>query len=360
EQNTTVQATVVIKADTGALYALLTDPVAGDRVAGNRTLVKATVHGDTSAGGVRVRFQWRAAAGSWADISPANANHPNPDYSDPYFVHWDVTGLTDGPYYLRAVAEANPAYADTQPAERCITVDRRNPDVFEGIGSDGNQQRKEKVNAADTAAVVTQDADDTGAYEVLLPPGALTGNTAVKLVIYEDTRAGYAGASRREFDTGGTVLEITLDNGQTTLGDTVTITIPYMDNNGDSIIDGTRVRLALATVLYWNGSIWQAVERGNVNIDPARKVFIARVRHFSKFATGKTTLRGDLGAGAGDDVPDGSVNSNDLSVFNGSFGTRRGGDRFRDDADLVITGASEGRVDEEDVFELGRQYGVTQ
>ncbi len=362
EQNTDRQVTVTVVADTSNLTAVIFNPQAGRNFGGDVCEVHARLQGDQSGHtNIRMLFQYRPAGGAWLNMSPtanSSAHRPNPAYpngnSGQASVHWDISALASGAYALRAVVLSDKPYADSTPGEIGVTIDKVNPSSVQGVNSNGNKFGTEKVDNGETSALTLQDPADTGDYGVTLPAGALNSNTTVKLVIYDDSRAGFAGANRRQFDTGGAVLEITLDNGQTQLNDTVIITIPYTDNNNDSIIDGTRVRLSLATLLYWNGNIWQAVPRGNVTIDAARKVFLAYVRHFSKFATGKEFLGGDLGSGMGDDIPDGHVNLNDLGKFNGAFGTARGHGRFRDDADVN----ADGLINEEDVFEVGRTYGT--
>lgn len=69
-------------------------PEDGKIIHGNRTLIMADIVEGEIEEVDNLLFQYRLIPSNiWVDIPPANMNHPNPDFSEPYFIHWDLSGI---------------------------------------------------------------------------------------------------------------------------------------------------------------------------------------------------------------------------------------------------------------------------
>jgi len=86
-----------------------------------------------------VRFDFRSLpSGIFAPVPARNANHPNPDTTYPYFTHWDVSGVADGDYELRAVAHDLDGIPDPAPETITITIGHTGPvDIDENLTLEG-------------------------------------------------------------------------------------------------------------------------------------------------------------------------------------------------------------------------------
>lgn len=359
EKNTHVMTSVYIPAGVvvRALYAYITDPMPGLRVAGDQLLVYADIYGGDSLGAT-VTFKYRPyGTVGWTTIG--SATDPQPLY-----VNWDLTWIPDGDYELTASA-ANGGDVDSWPATVFITKDQYNADIFNGTNDSGYYEAIEPFYEVPGETLDFRAIDDAlGMFWVEFPPDALdldTGErTSISMMIVDNWDLGYAGLSDTGYDTGGAVIELDLANGDTQFTDTVYLRIPYQDDNpADGVIDGTWVRVTLARIMYFNEQtqLWELIDTNNVTIDPVNKVFIVATTHFSKFATGKTNTQGDLGAGDGNgNIPDGTVDQNDLRIFGGQWRRQSNQAGFDSRADLV----PDNRINEEDLFEFGRRYGTSQ
>ena len=79
-----------------------------------------------------VKFQYKTVSDTiWGNIPPSeHGNSINPDASYPYFMYWDVIGVAEREYNIRAIAydlEGNP---DPNPSFITVTVDYNNPDIL--------------------------------------------------------------------------------------------------------------------------------------------------------------------------------------------------------------------------------------
>ncbi len=357
EQNQHVLAWVqTFGTTTNRVYAYVDYPIPGMSINGI-VPVQALVDGDLS-GGAEVLFQYRAAntANPWTAIG-------NIVDSPPYMTSWNTTGLADGDYELQAVArrQSNHADADQYPASVIITKSGANAAISQTMTTAGDTLLVQKLNsnATDTQRIVA--GSEGSPLQLQVPPGILSGNATISVKLFSDTATALRGVDRTEFETGCTVIDVSFSNRQSTFNDSIVMRIPYDDANNDGIVDGTGIRVYLLRVLYFSTTFseWRVVPKADMTIDTPNKTIIVRVSHFSKFATGKVTLGGDLGSNT-DGIGDGQVNDNDLARFNRAFGARSGNPHFNDAANIVRTGASANRVDEEDVFQMGANYGTSQ
>lgn len=345
-----------------AVQAVIVSPTPGQRVAGSQIAVVADYYGDPTNATVSFEFHVRGDTGNGWQLIPdvfatADGTDSNPCNHYPFFVNWDLDAFPEGAELeVRGVA-GNGTDTDNYAGAIVITHTTQNPDFLQEFNSDGDLELNQRINNG--AEVDLEMGDTSGFYGVEIPQGMVNGSTSINVIIIGDTAEGFEGAEWGEFDTGGSVVDIELTSGQTQFGDTITITIPYADEDADSVIDGTRVRLSLVQVLYFSRSDqdWHAIARENTHVDAARRVIFAYTNHFSKFAAGKEYVDGDLGAGGNDNVPDGQINGEDQRRMNAAFGARNGQGNYNANADIVTTGTSAGRIDAEDIFEFGRRYG---
>ncbi|MDX6770622.1 MAG: G8 domain-containing protein [Elusimicrobiota bacterium] len=230
---TGVSAAAASTATLAAVRASIKNPDSGKRINGNSVTIMAELTSGTPSQVSQVRFQYRAStSAAWADIPAANANHPNPDLSAPYFTHWNVTAVTAGDYQLRAVAYDASGAADPAPGAITVTVTAVSPDITENLVG-GDIQKSQALNNAvvNTIATGGGEANDPLA-KIVLPPGALDGSTVTVTVEANPT---VTTAPPSGLTAVGSYLRIDLDNGQHQLanGQTACITMSYPSSGVD-------------------------------------------------------------------------------------------------------------------------------
>jgi hypothetical protein len=114
---------VNVRVDNTAPAGSLTKPTAAQTVGGPNVELTASAT-DTGAGVAFVRFEWRASAGTWAEVAT--------DTSTPYAVTWDPTAQPSGAYELRAMITDAAGNAITTPAT-LVSVDTTPPTI--GLGA---------------------------------------------------------------------------------------------------------------------------------------------------------------------------------------------------------------------------------
>ncbi len=283
EKNTSVAASAPSLAALSGPRAGIRTPQAGRRVYGNSLTVLAELYSGTPQETRNVLFQYRAAGSSaWLDMVPAGAaEHPNPDASFPYFVHWDVTGLPPGEYDLRAVAYGLSGAADQAPDSVTVDVDPAAPDIAEN-DSGGTVARSQTVyNLVPDAAAAGDPATPQVTY-VLIPAGALDASSATLTVI-----SGPPALPPPPPDAvpAGIAAEASL-SGQSDLagGLTALVTLSYQDADGDGVLDGTNIhadQLRMYSSRTPSGP-WEMVADSSVDL-AGRKVS-GHTSHFSYFA----------------------------------------------------------------------------
>ena len=293
DQNTALLASAQAVNLLSGVRAAIKVPQTGKRIKGNMVTIAAeVVLGRPSQVG-RVLFQYSpAGTGAWADIPAANANHPNPSASAPYFVHMDAGALTAGAYDLRAVAYDVYNAADPAPPAVTVVVGASDYDINETVVA-GEQSKEQKINNAVTSTV--QAADDTTALvtKVVIPSGAVTDSTASITLVNNPASvpAPPAGA-----DPLNLALKVNLSNGQSRLasGKAAVLSFNYRDDDGNGILDGTLAtvdRLRVYTVAD-SGGAWTPLD---TSVDKEKRTITASTTHFSFFSVFASAVSG-LGA----------------------------------------------------------------
>lgn len=286
DTNTRVAAQAVAMESLTGVKAAIKVPQSGKRIKGNRVTVMAELTLGSESGTKQVLFQYRAAGGiAWTSIVAANANHPNPDLEAPYFVHWDVTGLANGDYELRAQATDVYAAVDSSPAIITISVtnDPVEFDISETSQGGGKVKKEQVVYQSVANTVQAADEGTAQTTKVLIPADALSASTVAVAVTNNPAALP---ALPTGIESAGASVEITLSNGQSQLssGKTATVTLSYKDDDDNGIVDGTTCR-ADRLVVYAHdtaGGEWR--KEGAASVDRTAKTVSAPTPHFSFFA----------------------------------------------------------------------------
>ncbi|HBA61871.1 MAG TPA: hypothetical protein DCZ92_13875 [Elusimicrobia bacterium] len=276
-----------------ALYSLtgvkaaIKIPQSGKKINGNSVTVMAELVLGAEADVRNIRFDYKistAPDSAWAAIPPKNAaTHPNPDPASPYFILWNVDGMAQTSYDLRAVATDRGGVADPAPAAITVNItDQNNADIKENAS--GNTVTKEQdVSSLVSNTIQTGDGDSQQMTTLVLPAYALDTDTAAVSVTNNPNVALTVPA---DVQSAGVVVEISLSNSQTQLanGQTAEVTLVYSDVDNDGKVDDTTL-LASQLVMYSaespNGP-W-ASDLSSV-VDPANKKVKGSTSHFSYFA----------------------------------------------------------------------------
>lgn len=253
--------------------AAIKEPDSGRRVNGNSVTILAELVYGTPADVQRIVFQYKLATDtSWTAVTAVYTDHPNPDYSFPYFTHVDVTGLAAGSYDLRAVAYDRAGVPDPAPSAVRVVVDHANPDISESVTAGGDVKKDQVVSNAVTSVVETagSGAGDP-AVRVTLPPGIVTSATATVSVIANPTITTAAPSGQTMI---GSAIKIDLSNGQTALNGVAAITLTYPDT----------VRFPSLLQIYYLGEATGRWSRDfATTVDTASRTVSGNTPHFSTF-----------------------------------------------------------------------------
>lgn len=263
------------------LSASVTSPSNGRRVSGERLTVTAETRCDDSRDVKAVRFEYkRVSENAWHLIPAANREHENPDDRRPYFVHWDVSGLSNGEYQVRSVAIGDGGSEDSSPSYVTIVVDHSDPDCDEREDEHGRVEKIERVENHKSNRVVVSDQECERPAEVNIPAGALAGDeTKVSVKLNPSTPKG-----QENMKAAGTSIEIELQSGQCALGGEATLVLPYKDDDDDGIVDGTGIRAKDLALFYYNPSRRKWEKMAFNSVDRRNKTVTSRTPHFSLFA----------------------------------------------------------------------------
>ncbi|PCI36288.1 MAG: hypothetical protein COB53_10055 [Elusimicrobia bacterium] len=281
EANTTVTATAVPALAAPTCKIKLKTPKNGKTISGNRVLVKAKAKGCAP---LSLEFHYKfldTATPVWAIIPAANANHPNPDTSAPYFTHWDVTGLTQGQYELRASTNTLANTPDKGPSTIQVRVDHSNKaDVKQNKTASGVGTAERVYNTVDNKITLGEDSRNATA-ELSIPAGALT-DSSVTVSVSLSEASGFAAASMRAagLTSFGLFMDVTLSNGQTQLNVPALLTMGYSDAD----VSGNGLDEASLEIRYYDipTSAWITVE-GAKTIDTVANTVSVNTPHFTTF-----------------------------------------------------------------------------
>ena len=104
-----------------------------------------------------VLFEYRlpSGTGDWLAIPAANANHPNPDFTPQWAVHWDVTSLPEDFCDIRAVARDLCGIADAGPTFITVQIDHHQPEVRGFMGANAETVQNSLFGLSQENAIAT-------------------------------------------------------------------------------------------------------------------------------------------------------------------------------------------------------------
>ncbi|MFC1522876.1 fibronectin type III domain-containing protein, partial [Elusimicrobiota bacterium] len=285
ENTSVVASATAIEGFTPAqVRAAIRIPKSGRKITGNRVLVMAEIIQGSSSGISQVEFQYRLAlstSGPWTQISAANINHPNPDLASPYFVHWDVTGLANDNYALRAVAKDLGANADPSPSSVNITIDHVNPEIRERKVGNSLEKQELIFNTVPQTIEVADEVEEATVM-VIVPAGAVNSSSTSITVVTEPSNVP-APSPGQTLESAGKAIDVTLGSGQTQLNTPATITIGYEDADNDGLVDGTLIRGDKLAIHYYDQSQSRWSKDSNSAVNKSNKTVTVQTSHFSLF-----------------------------------------------------------------------------
>jgi hypothetical protein len=227
---------------------LISTPVSGKTVRGNSLTIKAELaqgNPDDVSPTLGVRFDFRPLpSGVFAPVPARNANHPNPDSTYPYFTHWDLSGVPNGDYELRAVAHDIAGVPDPAPETITVMVAHGGPvDVDENFTAESVQESHTAVDDGVESYVGSGDwTDASTAAELVVPAGALTSPTDTAILNFPDP-AGEEPLLDPSEQGIGAFVDLALQSGQTDFesGLTGDLIVSYSDHDQDGYVDGTGI-----------------------------------------------------------------------------------------------------------------------
>lgn len=259
-------------------------PLNGQRITGDRVTVAAEfVKGDASLLEF-VQFEYRqpSITGSWAIIPAAGDFHANPQGSEPYFIHWDVTGMPEGDVDIRARAQDTSWIWDTAADEIVVTIDHINPDVKQELNDEGHVESTYVISDGMFTDIGLSDnplAGDArealGNVRVRIPADTFAGGTTI--VTTFGSVSDYAALDGME--NLGFLVELSASSQP--LG-AMTLIFDYPDADQDGVVDGTTFD-ELDMTVYTLDDMGEPEELQNVIVDPVANQVRGDVDHLSPF-----------------------------------------------------------------------------
>lgn len=283
EKNTSVLASATGLYSLTGVRAAIKIPQSGKKVNGNSVTVMAELVTGTVAETRNVRLQYKASSSStWLEIPAKDpGQHPNPAFTSPYFIHWDVSGLAGGSYDLRAIATDLGNVSDPSPAAVTIAVAAAEADITENVTA-GKATKEQKVNNLVVNTLQAADPVTTQVTKLEIPAGALNASTATVSVT---NNPAVVPPAPPDAEPAGIVTEVTLSN-QSLLagGQTAAVTLLFPDADNDGIVDGTTLRASQLEMYSAHSAAgpWQR-DLASV-VDLAGKKVTGHTTHFSFFA----------------------------------------------------------------------------
>jgi hypothetical protein len=282
EQNTSVFASAQAMDSLTGVRAAIKAPQTGKKIDGNSVTVVAELLSGTPSLVRQVKFQYRTlGGGAWSDIVAANSNHSNPDTAAPYVVQWDADLMPADTYELRAVAADLSNTDDSAPPTITVIIGDPDYDTRENVVS-GELQKEQIINNAVTNTVQAADDGTSLLVKVAIPAGAVNYSTVTLTLVNNPASRPAPPAGAQDLNLS---VKINLSNGQSDLsgGQTATLTLSYIDDNDDGVVDGTSVGIDQLK-LYYASSVagpWILLDS---TIDKTKKTIAGVTSHFSFFA----------------------------------------------------------------------------
>jgi hypothetical protein len=193
-----------------------------------------------------VRFDYRPLPfGTFMPIPAADPAHPNPDTVAPFYIHWDVSGITEGDYEIRAVAHDLSGAADPSPAASIVAIDHgAAAAIDESINPGGRQERLTAIDDDIPTEAASGDAAPVATVvEWIAPAGAHILPADTLRLTFVDPAGEIPRLELPEQDLG-IYIEVALSSGQTALenGLVADLALGYRDVDRDGVVDGSSIR----------------------------------------------------------------------------------------------------------------------
>jgi len=271
ESNTNVVVSVKVSESPGPtdVRAVIKVPQAGKKISGNRVTVVAELIQGTPSECADVLFQYNAGSG-WSNLQSANPNHPNPDPTFPYFVHWDISdpaSFPDGNYMLRAIACCTSGISDSSPASITVTIDRSDPDIQEEMDR-GTLTRIERIDNRKDNTIQAGDQTEDNFIIVEIPCSSLADEKVKLTLVVNPKEVPDPG---QNLNQTGNCIRVELSNGQAELlaSKQATINIPYHDNDKDGYVDGRGIPQKTLCMFWYDErtSKWRKINTTDTDFD---------------------------------------------------------------------------------------------
>ncbi len=250
------------------------NPHTGKKLGGNSVNVMAEVISGSDANIKEVLFQYReAGTPDWLTIPPRKAQFPNPDKGKPWFVLWDIDGMPNKDYDIRALTTcADTELPDPTPGYITVTIDQAHSEET----CNDDEGTSSGIHLIAPSSTSKCDNGTGGATTLHLPANALNESTTV--VISDVTGTPPAG-----YDGIGVYRDISFGNSQHLLanGKSATLEISYKDDDNDGIVDDTDVRAVELQLCDYDGATWTCLDSV---VDTVNKKVRASTDRFSTYA----------------------------------------------------------------------------
>ncbi|MEA2081960.1 MAG: fibronectin type III domain-containing protein [Elusimicrobiota bacterium] len=280
EQNESIVGVKALASTAGLVKTIIENPFNGKVISGNSVMLFAGIQFGSVADITSVHFEYKTAdTTSWQSVAAADIQHPNPDTSEPYFVHWDVSSFEEKAYNVRAVAKNTDAQQDDSPGIITININHTDADVIQICSAGGEVSRKEKIDNRRNNFVKMGNAKKNTVFQLAIPSGALADEQVAVTVLDSplsppSVPAAMQSGSLDEF------YSIELDNGQSHLssGLSATLTVEYEDAD----LDAAALKETMLSIFHHNDATGEW-EKLPTTVDTAANVLSAQTDSFSFF-----------------------------------------------------------------------------
>ena len=279
EKNTNIVSARTISNLGNSIKAEIVQPNNGAKISGNKLTLIAELFTGNIDNLKEVYFQYKSSdSTTWSNIYAATSEHPNPDNSSPYYIHWDVSGMSEGYYNIRALAIDKNNNTDDSPVYKTVIIDHSSPDIEESIVNNCHQKRVKIDNRRDNEIQVGEE-DYNNFTIVIIPKGVLDNdNATVEITVNPtDTPEVQEGITSINEIREIAITDAVLNNGA------ITVIMPYKDENNDSIIDNTQIAEENLIICYYDLLTlrWKSVS--DVSVNKVNNTCVFNPGHLSYF-----------------------------------------------------------------------------
>jgi len=260
-----------------AFSVWITQPGAGRKISGSAVTLSALTTSDADT--VSVEFMYRPLGeADWDSIEIAADGSP-------YAVSWDTLPLSPEVFELRARAlDINDSLIWSDIVG--FTIDHLTPESRESTVGDDGIVREETVSPEEHTEIIL--AEGTG---VFIPFDLLDESTSIIIGVLGDSPPqNVRDASKVTLVRTGAYREFSLESGQDSFTNDVTLTFPYDDRDNDGVVDDTDVEEHNLAVYWYDESAsppaWKKEQ--STLVFPDDNYVKAMVNHFSVFILGES------------------------------------------------------------------------